>query len=238
MSCDVDLLGADLDAVIDRMTPPDSVRPGQYPQPLSRRHVPRIEDEPRRLEDRRRPEILFIRPIARTGRGAAAAHDTGDRFEYPALLLLALQPFPFGRWLFVDEAGEHLCVISEKGVHVDDQVLDHREGRKRLERNRFRHVLDQRLAGKPVLAVYLHRAGTADPVGAGPPEGEAAVDRVLDLRQTVKESFERLHLHGIFLPPGDAVPFRVETFYLERVFFHTLIQQERKRLGPNKSLRL
>jgi hypothetical protein len=222
MTGDIDLLRADLDAVINRVASPQAVGPRKHPQPLVSGPVPRIEDEPRRLEYRRRPQILLVRPVARAGRGAAAAHDAGDRLEYPMLLVRALQPLSFGRRLFVDEAGKDLFVLSEEGVHFDYEVLDHREGRERLARDRFGHVLDQRLAGEPVLAVYLHSAGTAYPVCARPPEGQASVYGVLDLRQPVEQSFQGLHLHRIFLPPRAAVPFGIETFYLKRVSFHSV----------------
>ena len=61
-------------------------------------------------------------------------------------------------------------------------------------------VLDEVLAGEPVAAVDEHRVGAADPVRAGPAEGERAVLVPLHLVQQVEHPVGRLGLDLVLLP--------------------------------------
>ena len=83
-----------------------------------------------------------------------------------------------------DQERHHRAVGREERLHVDDEVLEHRQALDRLDGDRLAgvDVLEQRLAGQPVLAVDPHRVRAADAVRAGAAEGQRAVEVPLDLR--------------------------------------------------------
>ena len=84
-----------------------------------------------------------------------------------------------------DQERHDVAVRLEERLHVDDQVLEHRQALDRLDRDRLARVevLDQRLAGQPVAAVDPHRVRAADAVRARAAEGQRAVLLPLDLVQ-------------------------------------------------------
>ena len=93
-----------------------------------------------------------------------------------------------------DEERHHHAVGREERLHVDDEVLEHRQALDRLDGDRLARVdvLEQRLAGQPVAAVDPHRVGAADAVRARAAEGQRAVLVPLDLVQGVEHAVGRL----------------------------------------------
>ena len=72
---DVDATRAGLDAVEDRAAAPDAVGVGHDLEPLLVRVVARVDDEAVRVHDRRRTDVVRVRPEDRAGGGAGGAQD-------------------------------------------------------------------------------------------------------------------------------------------------------------------
>ena len=101
-----------------------------------------------------------------------------------------------------DEERHDLAVGREERLHVDDEVLLHRQALDGLDEDGLVEVevLQQRLAGQPVAAVDPHRVGAADAVGAGAAERQRAVLLPLDLVQGVEHAVGAVHLDPVVLP--------------------------------------
>lgn len=147
-----------------------------------------------------RSQVRLRVPPVTGARGAAASAQYA--LIHPVQLrpiLLALQnllPWRRRRALPLQPRLNALVLIVEVG-HVHDQVLDHEHVRQRRDRRGGLRG-DLRQAGEAVAAVNVHRAGPADSLAAGPPEGEGRVDLVLDLDEGVED-------HGAALLEVDLV---------------------------------
>ena len=97
------------------------------------------------------------------------------------------------RRIVVDQVGHDRLVMIEERLHVDDQVLDHRQAEDRLDGH---HVgsqrTDQGLAGQLVGAVDSHGVGAADPVRARATQAQRIVLAVLDLQEHIEDAVHRI----------------------------------------------
>ena len=155
-----------------------------------------------RIDDRGRTEVLAVGPEHGARRGARSAEDALRGVVECRTLLGRLQTLTRGLVARGDEERHDLAVRLEEGLHVDDHVLLERKALDRLDGDRLGRVevLEQRLAGQAVAAVDAHRIGAADAVGAGPAEGQRAVDLPLDLVEGIQHTVGAVHRDVVFLP--------------------------------------
>src|SRR5439155_19283011 len=107
-------------------------------------------------------ELVRVPPEGRTSRRAARAEDA---FVQPVELFPLfgrLQTLLFRRRRVVDQIRLDRMVLLEELAHVHDQVADHRQAGNRSQLNRLLELLQIGDASEPVLAVDVHRVGTAD----------------------------------------------------------------------------
>ena len=108
------------------------------------------------------------------------------------MLLRRLSSFAFGRRILGDEIRLYRVVLFEKQILINNQVLNDLKHRQGLDQDLPLEVLDQLLAGQASYSVDPHSIRTADPVGAGHPEGQR---RVL-FRPNPDEAIEE-PIHGV-----------------------------------------
>ncbi len=83
--------------------------------------------------------------------------------------------------------------MVEERLHVDDQVLDHRQAEDRLDRQGVAlDRPDQRLARQRVDVIDPHGVRAADPVGARPAQAQRLVLVPLDRQQDVEDPVHRV----------------------------------------------
>ncbi len=71
---------------------------------------------------------------------------------------------------------------------IGNEVLDHVHVRQRRDAHFLaRALLDRGGAGKAILAVHVHRTGTANAFAAGATEGQRRIIFILDLQQRVED---------------------------------------------------
>src|SRR5438105_750890 len=160
------------------------------------------------IHDGCRADVFVVAPEDRTGGGARSAQDALRGVVVALALFWALPAFPLGRLLVVDQEREDPAIAGEERFHVDHEVLEHAEAADRLDGHLRGDVPHQHLARERVPSVDHHRVRTADPVRAGPSQGQAAFEVPLDLVESVEQTVRRLHVDGRFLPPGLAVDLR------------------------------
>src|SRR5438093_2112401 len=120
---DLDPPGAGLGAVEGGSAPEHAGPVRQDVQAVRRPLVPRVEDEPVGVDDRRRAHVVAVTPEDGAGRGAGGAQDALGRVVVSLSLFGGLPPLPV-RWLLVvDQVGEHPLVALEERLHVHDPVL-------------------------------------------------------------------------------------------------------------------
>ncbi len=172
---DLDPARTGVGAVEDRPAAPHAVLVGQDLEPLVGALVPGVEDESVGVDDGRRPDVLGLRPERRAGRRARGAQDALGRVVVALALGRGLEPLALRRRRVVDEVRLDALELVEEPVHVDDEVLDHRQAGQRRDGDATpAELLDPQLAGQPVAAVDEHRVGAAHAVGARPAEGQAS----------------------------------------------------------------
>jgi len=117
-------------------------------------------------------------------------------------LLGGLDPFAVAGVPVVDEERQHLAVALEEGFEVDDEVLQDRQAADRLDGHLRGDLPNEDLACQDVATVDHHRVGSADPVGARPPQRQGAVVVPLHLVQRIEQPVERVGLDLELVPPG------------------------------------
>ena len=88
--------------------------------------VTAVEDEPMRVHQRCRAEVIIAGPEGWAGSSAGRAQNAlGGIVETgPVFGRLDTLPAVFGDRAFIDEPGQNLLVIVEEGFHIHDQVFD------------------------------------------------------------------------------------------------------------------
>src|SRR5678815_1012876 len=172
---DLDAPGARVRAVEGR---PTAEHPGllrQDLQALLPGLVPRVVDEPVGVHDRRGPDVLLVAPEDRARGRTRGAQDALGRVVEPMTLLGRLEAFVVGLAGVVDQIRQDRAVAGEERLHVDDEVLEHRQAADRLDRHPRGDVANDDLARERVLAVDHHRVRAVDAVRARTPECQRSV---------------------------------------------------------------
>ncbi len=173
--------------------------------------VAAVEDEPVGVDDRGRAVVLALAPEHRAAGGAARAQDAFGGVVVAGTVRRALNPLPRRRVTGGDQVRLDRAVGVEERLHVDHEVLLHRQSADRLHRHRERlarlpllfvrqQVAHQHLAGQPVDAVDAHGVRAAHPVRAGAPEGERAIEVALDVDQQIEQPVTGQTRHSKALP--------------------------------------
>src|SRR5690606_38221835 len=148
---DADLARAGLRAVEDLAAAPGPGPLVQDRQPLGRAPVARVEDEAMRVDAGGGPDELLVGPERGTGAGAGGAQDALRGVVVALAFRDGLEALAVGRRrLVVDQERGHGAVLCEEGLHVDDEVLDHREAEQGLEGDLLAGLADEHLAGEGV----------------------------------------------------------------------------------------
>ena len=161
-----------------------------------------IADEALRLGERRRPQEVGI-GLHRVALGdAAAAHDA-ERLLADVRLLHRRRDevLLVGMLLGLQERLDRAHLGPER-LHVDDQVLDHRQVAHRRDRGHVAALderLHGRLAGQHRAAVHAHAAGAADRHAARLAIGQRAVALVLDRIEGVQQRGRLGHVDRVRL---------------------------------------
>jgi len=149
-----------------------------------------VADEALRLGERRRAEEVGV-GLHRVALGdAAAALDAERLLHDPVELLLLDAPLLDRRAVVLLEPRLHSLELGPEGIHVDDQVLDHRQvAHRRDDRDAalLRERRHRRLARQDGGPVHPHSAGAAHGHAAALAIGDRAIDRVLDDVEDVEE---------------------------------------------------
>src|SRR6476659_5735558 len=215
---DLDAAGAGLGAVEGRAAAPHALLVVEDLQALLGGLVAAVEDEPVRVDDGGRAEVLPVGPEHLAAGRAGRAQDALGGVVEPVLVGLALQAL-LGRLVAVGHQERHdLAVGVEERLHVDDEVLLHGKALDRLDGDRLVRVdvLDERLAGEPVLAVDPHRVRAAHAVGAGAAEAQRAVLLPLDLVQRVEDAVRGVREDLVLLEVRLGVDLGVEPLDAQR----------------------
>src|SRR6266550_2176340 len=158
----VDPTGTGLDAVEDRPATPHPIGVGHQLQALLMGGVAAVEDEPMRVDDRGRTNVVGIGPEDRAGGGARRAQDAARGVLVPLPVRGRLVAFlAVLRDLVVDQVWHGGPVLRPEVLHLHQQVLDDRDTPQRLDADLPASVLDQVLAGEPVAAIDEHGIGAA-----------------------------------------------------------------------------
>src|SRR5829696_200971 len=189
---DLDAPGAGVGAVEGGPAAPDALLVVEHGEALGGALVAGVEDEAVGVDDRRRAEVLLVGPEHRAGGRAGGAQDALGGVVEALAFGGRLAPLGVGGRVVVDQEREHLAVAGEERLHVDQQVLADRQPPQRLHGDLVAELTDQHLAGQPVGPVDEHGVRPADPVGAGAPEGQRAVDVPLDPVEQVEHP-----VHGV-----------------------------------------
>src|SRR3984885_13888237 len=181
-------------------------------EPLGRGLVTAVEDEAVCVDDGRRTEVATLIPEHRAAGGARSAQDALGGVVVAGAVGLALNAFP-GRGIATgDQVWLDRAIGVEERLHVDDQVLLHRQSADRLDRDgqpfcgfvrrglAGQQIAHQHLAGQSVDAVDPHRVGATHAVRAGPPEGQRAVQIALDVDQQIEHTVGRQARYPEALP--------------------------------------
>ena len=187
----VDALRTPLIAEVAARAVPDAVLVVVVVQARDIGLIPGIADEAHSLGERGRAEELRI-GLHRVALGdAAAAHDAERLFVDHVHLLLRDDALLLERLLVARiEPRLHPSDLPPEGIHVDDEILDHRHVPHRRDHRHvtgLRDVVHARLAGKDGGTVHAHAAGAADHHPAALAIRERAVVLVLDDVEHVEE---------------------------------------------------
>jgi hypothetical protein len=193
--------------------------------------VARIADEAVCLGEGRRPDEVGVGLHGQAGGDARAALDTGHRLGDVDHRLRGDDVFALRRVALGEQPRRDPADLGPvRGLHVSDQVLDHRHVPHRLDHDRLaasvvpvgelRGLADHRLAGEAGLAVDLHSAGAADGRAAGAPDGERAVIAILRLQEAVEDGEGGVEVDVEGLPVGTFGLLGLEAPDLERELSH------------------
>src|SRR6516165_9435710 len=192
---DFDAARAGFGAVERRPAPPDAVDLVQDLEALGGGLVTAVEDEPVRVDYGGRTVVLALAPEHRTAGGAARAQYALGGVVVAGAVGRALDPLAGRRVAAGDQVGLDRSVRVEERLHVDNQVLLHRQPADRFDRDGERlarllgeQIAHQHLAGQSVDAVDAHAVGAAHAVRTGSPEGQRPVEVALDVDQQVEHA--------------------------------------------------
>ena len=156
------------------------------------------------------PTYSGLRPERRAGGRAGRAQDALGRVVVPRPVPGGLAALALGRHGVVLEERLDAPELGEEALHVDHEVLHHRQAGQRRHRDLLAaQLVHPDLAGEAVAAVDQHRVRPADAVGAGPAERERPVLLVLDLVEEVQDAVHRAGLDRVALLVGLVVPLGV-----------------------------
>src|SRR5579859_6920223 len=189
-------------AVEDGPAAPNAVAVTKDLEALVRAAVAAVEDETMGVDDGGWPHPARICPHGGTRSRAGAAEDAFRRVVIARAFFRRLQALGARLRLVIDEIGLDLLVLGEEGVHIYDQVANHRETQHRLDGNVRANIFHEQLAGEPVASVDAHRIGAADAVRAGASKCQGAVLFPFDLVQNVQEPVFAVSLDSEVLPVG------------------------------------
>ncbi len=196
MPGDIDLLRTRLHAVENRVAPPDAIRRVHRFQMFFRSFVASIEGEAVTFQDRRRSQIVLVRPQRWAARRATGAHDALRRFHQQFRILMRLQPLHLRRRRLGDEIRLHHLILAEEIALIDRQILDDRQKGKRLDHDRLLRidVLHQYGTRQTVAPVDPHPIRAAHAVRARPPKRQRPIDFPLDLMQRIENAESRIEI--------------------------------------------
>src|SRR3984957_13203539 len=127
--------GAGVGAVERGAAAPDAVDLVEDVEPLCRGLVAAVEDEAVRVDDGRRTEVAALVPEHRATGGARRAQDALGGVVVAGAVGLALNAFPRRGVAAGDQVWLDRAIGVEERLHVDDQVLLHRQSADRLDRD-------------------------------------------------------------------------------------------------------
>src|SRR6266571_458932 len=115
----------------------------------------------------------------------------------------------------------HRDVFFKERVHINDQVLDHRETKHRLDRHLVADITHQHLASQAIATIDAHGIRTAYSVCTGASIGQRTILRPLNCVQGIKQSIDWISLNLVLCPIWLLVVLRVETLNTYKSF-HTI----------------
>ena len=166
--------------------------------------VARVADEAVGLGERRRAGEVGVDLHREAVRDAGAALDAGHRLRHVDHRLAIDQVLALGHRLAAQQPRrDRLDLLPVDGVHVDDQVLDHRHVAHRLDADQpvvgaLERLVEVGVAGESGLAVDAHAAGAADRGAAGAADADRAVEAALRLEDPLEHRAVRLELDVCF----------------------------------------
>ena len=186
----VKVLGASVRAVEDSVAPIESHGVVEPSHSLARELISAVDDPAVSLHENGGSEVVLgVPPVGGAGGHAAGAEDALVHAVEFGSIFLGLEVLSLAGLLGGLSLEPRLdgFVVTVEVAEVGHKVLDHIAVWQGLDVNRLVRWLDVLQAGQPVLAVYVHGAGTADPLSAGSSEGEGRVHLVLDLNQGIED---------------------------------------------------
>ena len=176
--------------------------------------VARVADEAVGLGERGRAGELGVDLHRQAVRDARAALDAGHRLGHVDHRLAVDDVFALGHRLLCQQPRrDRLDLLPVDGVHVDDQVLDHRHVAHRLDhdhavRRARRRLVEVGVAGEAGLAVDAHSAGPADRGATRAADPDRAVEAPLRLEDALEHRAVSLELDRVLVPVRAAHPTR------------------------------
>mmetsp|Transcript_643 Transcript_643/g.1682 ORF Transcript_643/g.1682 Transcript_643/m.1682 type:complete len:244 (+) Transcript_643:671-1402(+) len=160
-------------------------------------NVARIRNPTERLHEHRRPEVAIrIPPVARTARLTTRAQYAFIHAIKARAVFYRLQVLLFAlllqRALTLNQPRANRFVLRVKIGHVGNQILDDVHVRQWIDVHFSGDVINGLQARKRVLAIDIHRTGSANSFATRAPKRKRRVLLVLDLDQRVQHHRPRL----------------------------------------------
>src|ERR687892_2460017 len=174
---------------------------GENLEAPARALIARVVNEPVGIDDRGGADVLLVTPEDRTRRRARRAQDAFGGVVVPVPFLGGLEAFLLRFARVVDQVRQHGPIPGEEWLHVDDEVLQHREPADRFDGDARRHVANDDLARQGVPPVDHHRVGATDPVGARTSKRQRSVQVPLHMVKRVEQPVVRFALDRELVPP-------------------------------------
>src|SRR6516225_2340158 len=183
----IEAFGASLGAIENGVAAIQSKRVFEIIEPRPGRFIAAVDDPAARLQQRGGPEIaIAVPPIAGAAAAAAGAQDALVETVELGAIFLALAPFGLRRGTVGLKPGFDRGVLRVEHGEIGHQVLDDRQVRQRVDSDLALDVVDTRRARKPVGAVDVHGAASADALATRATEGQRGIDLVLDEDQGIE----------------------------------------------------
>ena len=228
----VDALGAGLDALEAVRAVEDPLRIfGEVLQADVLLVVARVADEAVGLCERRRADEAGVDLHRQAVRDAGAALDAGHRLGDVDHRLFLDQVLALGHRLLGDQPRrDALHLLPVHGVHVDDQVLDHRHVAHRLDLDHAvgagpsARVVQMGVAGEARFAVDPHPARAADRRAAGAADPDRSVGVGFRLEDPLEHRAVGLELDRVLVPVGRVAGLGVEAAQPEGELLRRLVR--------------